>query len=383
MFMTVQRIGVLEVLASGALGGAAAHVRALALKLDAQRFEVHVACSDEGPLLPDLAAAGVAIHPLSITGGFDPRAIAHLARIVRRTGIEIVHAHGTTAGLAGMAAARIARVASLYTVHGWACHPSSGPLVSGLARIAERQITHLADAVICVSHGDLSEGFRQSLVNPARSRVIADGVDPAVFDASSRREEKRRELGLGPSSKAIGVIGRLTRQKGQRILLAAAPGILARHPEAIIILVGAGEDRIALSAQAARLGLADKVVFAGIRRDIPDVMAALDAFVLPSYWEAMPLALLEAMAAARPVIATTVHGSAEVVIDNETGLLVPPGDPPALAAAICRVLGDRTLATRLGQAARLEIRQRFDVHETVQAIGSLYEALVAGRRVHA
>lgn len=381
--MTVQRIRVLEVLASGALGGASAHVRALALKLDAERFEVHVACSDEGPLLSDLASAGVAIHPISIAGRFDPWAIVHLARMVRRGGIEIVHAHGTRAGLAGVAAARVARVASLYTVHGWACHYSSGPLVSILARSAERQITHLADAVICVSHGELSEGFRQSLVNPARSRVIADGVDPAVFDAGHRREDKRQELGLGPSSKAIGVIGRLTRQKGQRLLLAAAPGILARHPEAIVVLVGEGEDQGVLAAQAARLGLADKVVFAGLRRDIPDVVAALDVVVLPSYWEAMPLALLEAMAAAKPVIATAVHGSAEAVIDNETGLLVPPGDAPALAAAICRVLGDRTLAHRLGQAARLEIRQRFDVHETVQAVGSLYEALVARRRVPA
>lgn len=327
--------------------------------------------------------AGLAVHPVSMAGRSNLAAIAPLARLIRSSGIDLVHFHGTRAGLPGLAAARIAGSAALYTVHGWACHQGRGSLAMSAARAFERTIAHGADVLICVSQADLAVGLRFGLVNPERSRVIANGVDPARCDASERRQEQRSQLGLSPRSQAIGLVGRLTHQKGQRLLLNAAPGILARHPEARFVLVGDGEDRELLTALAAHHGLADRVLFAGPRLDVPALMAALDVFVLPSYWEGMPISLLEAMAAGKPVIASRVNGSAEAIADGKTGLLVPPGDAPALGAAICRILGDPALAARIGEAARREVNERYHVVDMISSVASLYEALAAARRIRA
>ncbi|MBU6429747.1 MAG: glycosyltransferase family 4 protein [Cyanobacteria bacterium REEB65] len=375
------QIRVLEVLASGALGGGATHVAALARGLDPDRYDVQVACSPDGPLLSDLADAGIVVHPVRLFGRFNLGGVLALWRLISSHRIQIVHYHGTRAGLPGCMAARLTAAAGVYTVHGWACHPRRDPLSPGLARLVERTISHASDVVVCVSQGDLATGLKLGLVNPARSRVIPNGVDPENCIVSGKSLEQRRELGLHPGQRAIGLVGRLTEQKGQHLLIAAAPKILARHPEAVVVLVGDGTQRTRLENDARQRGIRDRVVFAGPRRDIPALMAALDVFVLPSLWEGMPISLLEAMAAGKPVVASDVHGSAEVVTDGETGLLVRRGDVAALAEAVCRVLEDTMLAAKLGEAARRKVRDSYHVHSMIDGVGALYDALVASEQI--
>ena len=174
----------------------------------------------------------------------------------------------------------------------------------------------------------------------------------------------------------VGSLGRLHPQKGFSDLLTAFAQVRQRIPSVRLFVAGDGELRDDLEAQARSLGMAAVVTFAGVRADVSEVLAALDVFVLPSLWEGMPNAVLEAMASGLPVVATAVGGTPEVVVDGVTGLLVPPQDPGALAQAIGHLLRDPDLRRRMGRAGRRRVEEHFDVRETVRQVESLYETLL-------
>ncbi len=375
--MVVRPIRILQVLASGAVGGGATHLRSLVERLSRERFETHVACSDDGPLQRELRAAGVPVWPIDLPGRLNLGATPRLAALARALAPDMVHFHGTRAGLAGALAARSAGARAIYTVHGWACHPRRTRVTEAMSRLVERQIVRAADRVICVSRGDFEMGLRLGLIDDRRALVIPNGVDPGPFARGVDRDGARAALGLRPDDIAIGLVGRLTRQKGQDSLLLAAPAVLAAAPAARFLLIGDGEDEPRLRDLARRAGLDGHVRFLGTRRDVPRLMQALDVFVLPSHWEGMPISLLEAMAAGLPVVASQVSGSREAVVDGESGLLVRPGDTGALAAALVRIACDAGLAARLGDAARARVACEYDVADMVARTAAVYEALQA------
>lgn len=364
---------VLEVLASGAVGGGSTHLRELATGLDPVRIACQVSCSEDGPLAQDLESAGVPVTRLSMRRALNPGAIRPLAMLMRHQRIDLVHAHGTRAALCALPAARLLGLPALYTVHGWSCHARGGPGLEQLARQAERAATKLADEVICVSRHDLEAGLRWGLLQPSRSQVISNGIDPGRFAPMPlRRDAMRRQLGIPAEAPALMVCGRLTHQKGQRIFLHAAASLLGRHPEATFVLVGDGPERAALEAVAQSLGLAEHVRFTGARADMPAVLAAADVFVLPSLWEGLPIALLEALACEVPAIATAVGGAAEIVQPGLNGLLVPPGQSEPLAEAMHALLATPIWARRLARAGRERVLARYSGEVMVAEVAELY-----------
>ena len=187
--------------------------------------------------------------------------------------------------------------------------------------------------------------------NPMKVDVIHNAVDWAHLTTTTPPAAMRAALGLPPDAVVFGIIARLTEQKGHRILFDA----LAEHPalaDVHVLLIGDGELRDDLRSRADAHGLGGRVHFLGARRDLGDLLAAVDVFVMPSFWEGLPLSMVLAMGAGLPVVATRVAGIPEVVTDEVTGLLVPPGDATALGAALARLAGDAALRTTLGQAAR-------------------------------
>lgn len=372
----MQAIRILQILASGAVGGGATHLRSLVERMPAGRFEIHVACSADGPLAGDLRKMGVAVWPVDLRGRLNLASVPMLAALARRLGIHAVHFHGTRAAVPGAPAARLAGARAVYTVHGWACHPRPNRALELASRQIEWGVVRLCDRVICVSQGDLETGIALGILGPDKARVIPNGVDTSQFQGDTGRDAARAALDLAPQDVAIGLVGRLTRQKGQEVLLHAAPAILRAVPGALFLLVGDGEDRSRLEALAMRLGLANRVRFLGTRRDVPLLMRALDIFVLPSHWEGMPISLLEAMAASVPVVASAVTGSREVVVDGVSGLLVAPGSPEELAAAVIRIAADPGLAAGLGRAGRERVARAYAVEAMVEATAALYEELV-------
>jgi glycosyltransferase involved in cell wall biosynthesis len=276
-----------------------------------------------------------------------------LARTLRRLRPELVHV--TDVWPPALVAARLARVPRLLLTH----HTPELPRRDNLAGRAWLRLGWATrPEVIYTSETDRERDGRTSL----RTHVIELGIDLDRF-AQGRPA-------LPTDAPLVGNVARLAEQKGQRYLLEAAVEI----PDAGFAIVGDGELRADLQSRAQELGLGDRVLFTGARADVPDLLASFDVFAFPSLFEGLCVAVIEAQAAGVPVVATPVGGIRETVVDGETGLLVPPRDPGALAQAIRRLLDDRDLAARLAAEARRRVRERFSVERMVERTLALYHA---------
>ncbi len=210
--------------------------------------------------------------------------------------------------------------------------------------------------------------------------LVHNGVDLARYDRTEACCTLAEDYGLEPGAQIVGVVGRLEPEKGHPTLIDAWPRVLRAVPDAYLLIVGEGSRREALEHQVAELGIGSRVIFTGRRDDVPAVTAALDVAVLPSYREAQGLTILEAMALSRPVVASNVGGIPEMVEDGRTGLLVPPHDPEALAAAITRLLVDHPLADMLARAGHDLVHERFCLELMVRSIEDLYDEGAAAIR---
>ncbi len=248
----------------------------------------------------------------------------------------------------------------------------------------KRQAFHHAiegvDRLIAVSEG-LRRTYERIGVTPERFVTVPNGVAQQTSRLS--RQEARRVLGLDPDRPVVVTIGRLTHMKGQWHLIDAVPGLVADFPDVAVVLLGDGPLRESLQSRATARGVAEHVVFAGHRPDARRLLAAADVFILPSRHEGMPLAVLEAMEAGLPVVATRVIGSAEVVDDGVTGSLVRQGDPAALGAAIGRLLADPALRRRQGTAGRRRYEACFTRERMADETAAVYESVLAGSEVAA
>jgi glycosyltransferase involved in cell wall biosynthesis len=343
-------------------------------RFDPQRFDVGlVGLKREEPASRLLMDEGIAVHHLN-RGRFDPRIASDLVALARARGARILHVHGYAAADFGRIAARRAGAALVLHEH------FADPRMPAYQGLADRLLAGLTDRAIAVSGSTRDFLVRERHVPAARVRLIWNGapLDEFAEPPSGARERVRAEWGLGPDALAIGTIGRLSEQKGQRDLLEAAARVVAADARARFVLVGDGDLRPALEAQAHTLGLGDRVIFAGHRTDVPAVLAALDVVCISSTYEGTPLALFEAMAAGRAIVSTAVDGCREVLAHERTALLSPARDPAALAQNLERVLSEESLRRALGAAAAAESR-RYDIAECVRQIEALYDEVLAER----
>lgn len=313
-----------------------------------------------------LRAQGIPVHHLG-RGKFDPRVVGDLVELARRRKARILHVHGYAAADFGRLAAR--RVGAKLVLHEHFADPRM-PAYQGLA---DRLLSRLTDRAIAVSGSTRDFLVTQRHVPADKVRLIWNGAPLEEFAAhAGDREATRRALGFEDGQLVFGIVGRLSEQKGHRFLLEAAAQVFARAPEARLLVVGDGDRMDALRQQAGALGIAERVVFAGHRTDIPALLAAIDVFCIASLYEGTPLALFEAMAAGRAIVSTAVDGCREILADGETGLLVPAGDPRGLAEALARVATDPALRARLADAAR-KASVRYDIRQCVREMESLYD----------
>ncbi|GHF65666.1 glycosyl transferase family 1 [Streptomyces griseus] len=331
-----------------------------------------VACPPGSPLALGAASAGAEVHDWSATRAPGPRLAGEVAaarRIVRASRPHVVHAHSAKAGLAGRIAVR-GRVPTVFQPHAWSFEAVGGRTAE-LALGWERFGARWADHILCVSESERRTGQEAGIT--ARWSVIHNGIDLDRFRPGGRAEA-RASLPLGDGvdrdAPLVVCVGRLTRQKGQDVLLRA----WRRMPVAgaRLVLVGDGPDRGALEASAP-----PGVLFTGACADVRPWIHAADVLVLPSRWEGMALAPLEAMACGRPVVMTDVNGARESLPPgHEDHCLVPPEDPAALAAALTALLADPELREAVSHRALRHTRAAFDVRRTAGAVAGLYQELV-------
>jgi glycosyltransferase involved in cell wall biosynthesis len=331
-------------------------------------WDVHLACPPSGWLLGRLAHAPVTVHawPAGRTPGPSvAREARALAAIVRTAAPDVVHLHSAKAGLAGRLAVR-GRVPTVFQPHAWSFHAAAGP-VQAASTAWERWAMRWTHLLIAVSRAELAEGTKRGIAAP-HSEVVSNGVDVRYFTPGDRSAARER-LGLGRHPLAV-VLGRLARQKGQDLAIAAWPGIRALAPDARLAIVGDGPDRAHLATS-----LPAGVTLHGAVADPRDWLAAADVVLLPSRWEGMALVPLEAMASARSVVGFDVAGVAESI--GDAGATVPAGDLDALADAVAERLGDAGLTEREGKRGRARAEELFDRAETLARTSSATASLAA------
>jgi glycosyltransferase involved in cell wall biosynthesis len=286
----------------------------------------------------------------------------------RRSGVDVVHCHNFAPLLYGSVAGKLARAAVVYTMH--------GPEAAERYDYARMKRMRLIDHAVAVSEHVCERAIAAGRFGRAHLTTIYNGVDVDRYGigGSDVRARVRRELGLDDSARAIGVVARLTHEKDHDTLLDAFAALGERHPEATLLIVGDGERRGAMEERVRGLGIGGRVTFLGTRSDVPELLSALDVFVLPSRIEGLGITLMEAMAAGLATVATAVGGIPEVV-DTDTGRIVPPGDAPAMAEAMAWLLDHPAEARRMGAAGRTKVLRDFTVESMVERYETLYDRL--------
>ena len=365
----MKRIKVLHIVYSLQLGGAERVVTNYALHHDRKLYEpLVVALTEGGPLEGDLEKAGVKTYILGKRLGFDPRVIFKLARIMRDESVDIVHVHTPLANNWGVPAALLSGVRTVIrTEH-------------GLFR-RERQFYYFINAVLglfnrrilACSNRAKDSHVTMDPLSRSKYKTVYNGIDVRRYQFAGDTSMLRAELELPEGTPVVGIIGSLIPLKGHRTFLKMAELIARSRSDVRFLIVGEGPLHSELESTASECGLSDRVLFTGVREDIPQILSLMDVFVLSSYSEAHPLTILEAMAAGKPVVATDVGGNAESVVDGKTGYIVPPDDGEKLFDAVKRLLDDPALSHRMGRAGQERVSREFTVERMVSETEAIYE----------
>jgi glycosyltransferase involved in cell wall biosynthesis len=373
-------IRVVHIAESAGWAGGEVYLRQVAHGLDRARFELAAILPEDGPLAERLRAGGVPTDVAPLAGSLvSPRLLRDLARRLAALRPDIVQSHGARTNVYARLACRLARVPH----HVSTVHNSLYDYPVGAARrvaylLADRATAPLSDVIVCVARSLARDLVERSHVPARRVLVIPNGVDLARFDpALPDGGRVRRELGLGDGP-VVGIVGRMTPQKSHGDFLAAFAVARERVPGARALVVGDGPLRPALEADARARGLGEAGVFAGVREDIPECLAAMTVVALSSVSEGFPFTVLEALAMARPLAATAVNGVVEIVEDGVNGLLVPPRRPDLLGAALATLLEDPTRAASLGNAGRKTVEARYGLATMIERLAAVYDHLAGG-----
>lgn len=378
--MAAERLRVCHIITQLELGGAQRNTLYTVSHLDPVRFEASLICSPGG-LLDEEAKQGkapvyfvrVLVRPIRPI--HDVLALAALYRLLRRLKPHIVHTHSSKAGVLGRMAAYVAGVpVILHTFHGFGFTPAqSGPLRKLFVWI-EKGCALLSAHLIFVSEDNRSEAAALGIGPRTPNSLIRSGIVlPSPTAPLPEGEGIRRELGIADNAYVVVSVGNFKPQKNPMDLARVASEVLKKNPDTHFILAGDGELRLSVEAWCRERGLAAQTHFLGWRRDIPELLAASNCFLLTSLWEGLPRALVEASAAGRPCVAYGVNGVKDILQDGVTGFLIPPGDVAGAAGKIAWLRDHPGEGRRLGEAAARRVADEFDIDRMVRRQEALYE----------
>ena len=359
-------IRVLQLITSLERGGAENHLLALLTHADRQAFQLETAVlCGEGELVPVFREAGIPVHLLRSRTRFDPLALRRLVKLLRDGNFDILHSHLFRADIyAGLAVAQLGDRRPLVVS---TRHNDDRFFLNPFVGLIHYMVSAQQDLIIAISDHIARFTVARGVRDPGRVRRVYHGLEPPVTRALEREGQRiRAELGVGADDFLVGNVGRLALQKGQRHLIAAMPLLLQRVPRAHAVIAGGGDLEDYLRDLAEEAGVAERVHVLGPRKDVPALMHAIDVFAMPSIWEGFGLVL-------------RVATIPEVVVDSETGLLVPAGDPQALADARAELADQPALAHQFGEAGRERLRRQFSIDKMVGDTELLYRELLEER----
>jgi glycosyltransferase involved in cell wall biosynthesis len=386
------RIRVLRAIARLNVGGPALHVTYLSSGLASRGYDTTLVAGEIAPGEESMAfvaeRAGVEIVPVrglsrEVSPIRDLLAAIRLAAVIRRVRPQIVHTHTAKAGAVGRAAAVFAgrpRPIVVHTFHGHVLRGYFGPIGSHVFRLIETALARVTDVLVAVSPQVRDELVRLGVAPAEKFTVVRLGIElePRVR-CTEDRSTVRRRVGIGDERFVVGWFGRMTAVKRTEDLLGALAALRGRGVDALLLLVGDGADRPRLEEEAFRLGLARNCLFLGYQEEVAPWYAACDAVVLTSANEGTPVTIIEALAAGRPVVATSVGGVPDVVAEGVDGFLVEPRDTAALADRLERLAADPALRAAMGGEGRRRALERYAVARLVDDVDALYRSLLAER----
>jgi glycosyltransferase involved in cell wall biosynthesis len=349
----------------------------LVTRLDREKYDLTVAClSRDGQFYGQICDAGLRVVEFPLRGASiqTVQSGSEWMRFVRREKFDLVHTFDFYTNVFAVPLTRLAGGPLVLT-----SRRDVGDTWSTLRRWMLLGVFHWSDHIVANS-----EAARASLANgessPAlRVSVVRNGVDLKLFSPNGHGTRKRHELGLSSDALVVGTISNLRTEKGHRTLVEAIPEIIQKIPQARFLIIGTGPLEEELKLLVQEKGLATYVAFLGRRADTAELLGAMDLMVLPSLSESLPNVVLEAMSAGCPVIATDVGGCGELIQHGVNGVLLPPGQPSALSAAVIRLLQDPRLRLQFGRAARARAEKDFDINLSVKRLEDVYERMLAMR----
>lgn len=382
-----QPIPVLHVITRMIVGGAQENTLFTVSLLDKTQFNIDLVCGpqtgSEGSLIEEAQAQQISLTILpnllrQVSPIHDLIALFQLTQLCRRRRYGIVHTHSSKAGILGRLAARLAGVSHIvHTVHGWSFHEYMPPIVRQGYILLERWMATFSDALIVVAEKDRLKGLQAGIGRPEqyhliRSAIPVDAFDPARID----RQSVRHSLGISASAVVIGNVGRFSAQKNPLEWVRVAGRVARERPDAIFLLVGDGPLRAEVETLLIEEGIADRAILTGLRRDIPQMMAAMDIFLLTSLWEGLPRVIPQAMAMGVPLVASRADGTAEAIQDGVNGYLFNPGDEEGMAQACISLVDHPQVRADLGKAGQSFARTNFDLKQMIAEIENLYHQLL-------
>lgn len=377
---------VLHVITRLIVGGAQENTLYTAELLDNETYDVDVLSGmqtgSEGSLLENAKDRGIRLHiedhlVRELNPFRDIITFFKLVKFCKNKKYHIVHTHSSKAGILGRWAAWVAGVPYIvHTVHGWGFHNYQNRILRFLYILAERLSVGITDRLVVVTNRDIIKGIAEGIGRRSNYTMIRSGIDLNRFNNGNGNATKiRKNLGLPLNAKVIGTITRLSPQKAPHVFIDAAALVYKEIPDAYFVVVGDGPIRKQLEKSVHEYGMANRVIFTGIRNDVHDLLHAFDLFMLTSLWEGLPRVIPQAMATGVPVIASRVDGNAEIINDNDNGILVEPGFSQAFAKAAITLMRDENRARRLIKNG-LKTIDEYSVHTMVQQIDHLYKKTV-------
>jgi len=380
----MQRINLLYVITKLELGGAQKQLLSLISHLNKQKFKPYLFTAKDGLLLSEALSINEltlkksrclerAINPLK-----DLLALIEIYRFIKKNNIEIVHTHSSKAGILGRLAARLAKAKVIvHTVHGWSFNDYQPKIIRIFFIWLERLSAHFTDKLIVVSNYDKQKGLNNRIGKENKYTLIRYGIDYTEFNL--QEQNIRKELGIDTQDLIVGMVSCLKPQKCPQDFIKLAFLVKRVLTNVKFLLVGDGILRESIQRLIAQLNLESNVVLTGWRRDIPQILAAIDIFALTSLWEGLPIAALEAMASSRPVVATRTGGIAEIIREGQTGFLVFPGDMLQMSERLTLLLKDKNLRAQIGQNARESLDFNFALTNMIRENENLYEDLMKSK----
>lgn len=369
------KIKVLEVIRQGQIGGGESHLLDLIYFLDKERVEPVCLSFTDGEMIKRLTMMGITCHVINTQKPFDFKVQGQIIKLIQNEHIQLVHAHGSRAASNILYPVLKLHIPLVYTVHGWSFHDDQPYIVQKLRGWSEKIICSFASQVICVSESNKETGCK--VFGLKNAVVIENGVNLERFNPDASFKNLSPAFGFSESDFIVGFIARCTKQKNPLVFLAALEKAHHVYPSVKGLLVGEGDMDEEVDAYIHQHQMTDYLFRSPFRTDVPDILHCIDVYCLPSLWEGLSIALLEAMAMRKAIIATPTDGTKEVLRHEDNGLLIPFDDNSALSDSILRLYNDSSLMNKCSYSAHHFVSERFNSKRVADSVMSIYDKVLS------